>query len=155
MTTTAKDLATALHKRVGFEVVSMTEGPNQLRIIGRIPLDSLDLNENNWKIVKYRMLLAMEDRPWKADLSKWYFIKKETKKMVFAHRILLQGENIAQHYADVVNIIETSPSARAEVMEIPLVGNSSNSTAGGRRGAGPMGSVAVGPAAVAQRARGG
>lgn len=155
MSTPANALFAALRKKVGFEVVSQNESANQLRILGRIPTDNLGLNENNWKIVKYRLLTAMEDRPWKVDLSKSYFIKKETKKMVFAWRILLQGEGIAQHYADVINIITTSPSARAEVTEIPLVGGSFNSTAGGRRGAGEMGKVPVGPMAAQQKQRGG
>ena len=156
MTTTASHVFTALRKRVGFEVVSKSETPNQLRILGRIPEDSMGLNGNNWKIVKYRLLMAMEDRPWKVDLSKSYFIKKETKKLVFAWRVLLQGENIAQHYADIVNIISTSPSARVDVMEIPLgTGEDRNNPAGGRRGAGPMGSVAVGPMSVRQKQMGG
>jgi hypothetical protein len=158
MATSKAQLFGALKQRVGFEVVSETETPNQLRILGRIPEDSLGLNGNNWKIVKYRLLTVMEQRPWKVDLSKSYFIKKETKKMVFAWRVLLQGENIAQHYADLVNIIMTSPSARVEVTEIPLgSGNEANrnSTAGGRRGAGPMGSVPTGPLAVGQKNMGG
>lgn len=155
MATPADHLFAALRRKVGFEVVSQAETPNQLRILGRIPTDRLGLNEGNWKIVKYRLLKAMEQRPWKVDLSKSYFIKKETDKMVFAWRILLQGEDIAQHYADVINIIQSSPPARAEVMEIPLVGNSRNDTAGGKRGAGPAGTVPVGPLAVAQKARGG
>jgi hypothetical protein len=156
MSTTANQLFAALRKRVGLEVVSHTETPNQLRILGRIPEDALGLNGNNWKIVKYRLLLAMEDRPWKVDLSKSYFIRKETQKMVFAWRVLLQGENVAQHYADVINIIETSPSARAEVLEIPLAaGGDRNNTAGGRRGAGPVGTVPVGPGAFQTKAMGG
>ena len=153
--TTPSQLFVALRKRVGYEVVSQNEAPNQLRVFGRIPEDSLGLNGNNWKIVKYRLLKAMTDRPWKADISKSYFIKEETQKLVFAWRILLQGENIAQHYADILNIIPTSPSARAEVNEIPMPGASSNDTAGGKRGAGPAGSIRVGPGAFQQKRMGG
>jgi hypothetical protein len=155
MSTPADKLFLALRKKVGFEVVSQAESPNQLRILGRIPGDRLGSNEGNWKIVKWRLLKAMESRPWKVDLSKSYFIKKETDKMVFAWRILLQGEDIAQHYADVISIIESSPQSRAEVMEIPLLGNSRNDTAGGKRGAGPAGMVPVGPMAVQNKMRGG
>lgn len=148
----------ALRKKVGFEVVSDTETPNQLRVLGRIPEDSLGLNGNNWKIVTYRLLKAMDSRPWKVDVSKSYFIKKETGKLVFAWRILLQGDGIAQHYADVINLIDTSPSARVEVTEIPLGGGNEggrNNTAGGRRGAGPMGSIPTGPLAVRNKQMGG
>lgn len=148
----------ALRKRVGFEVVSEHEAANQLRIVGRIADDALGLNENNWIIVMYRLLTAMEERPWKADLSKWYFKKKETGKVVHARRIILQGENISQHYADITNIIATSPQARVEVNEIPLGDGreqNRNNTAGGKRGAGAMGSVAVGQAAATIRNMGG
>jgi len=156
MAATANQLFAALRKKVGFEVVSQSETPNQLRILGRIPEDNLGLNGNNWKIVKYRLLVAMEDRPWKVDISKSYFIKKETKKMVFAWRVLLQGDGIAQHYADIINIIATSPPARADVMEIPLSGGADrNNPSGGRRGAGPAGTVPVGPLAVRQKSMGG
>jgi hypothetical protein len=154
--TTASQLFAALRKKVGFEVVSQSETPGQLRILGRIPDDGMSLNLNNWKIVKYRLLMAMEDRPWKVDISKSYFIKKETKKLVFAWRVLLQGDEVAKHYADIINLIVTSPSARADVMEIPLgVGADRNNTAGGKRGAGMMGTVAVGPGAVKQKQMGG
>lgn len=155
---TASQLFVALRKKVGFEVVSHNETPGQLRILGRIPGDLGGLNGNNWKILKYRLLTAMEDRPWKVDISKTYFIKKETKKLVYAWRILLQGADIAQHYADILNLVTTSPkSARAEVTEIPLAGSSPdrNNTAGGRRGAGPAGTVLVGPMAVRAKSMGG
>ncbi len=158
MSTTAKELVAALRAKVGFEVVAQSETPGQLRLLGRIPDDRLGLNGNNWKIVMWRLLEAMElGRPWKVDLSKSYFIKKETKRMVYAWRILLQGEGLAAHYADVVNLIKTSPSARAEVMEIPLGGVDAdrNNTAGGRRGAGPSGTVKVGPEAAALKRQGG
>ena len=156
MPTDVSRLLLALRKRVGFEVVSHAESPNQLRILGRILTDNLGMNSNNWKIVKYRLLTAMDNREWKVDISKSYFIKKETKKLVFAWRILLQGTDVAKHYADVSNIIETSPSAQPDVTEIPIHGGADrNNTAGGRRGAGPSGSVAVGPAAVQRKLAGG
>jgi hypothetical protein len=158
MPTTLSQLFSALRKKVGFEVVSHNESPNQLRILGRIPEDVGGLNGNNWKILKYRLLMAMKDRPWKVDLSKSYFIKEETQKLVFAWRILLQGADVAQHYTDILNLVTSSPkSARVEVTEIPLGGASAdrNNTAGGRRGAGPSGSVLVGPMAVRAKSMGG
>lgn len=156
MATPASTVLSALRAKVGFEAVSKNETPAQLWILGRIPDDTQGLNGNNWKIVMWRLLQAMKNRPWKADLSKDYFIKEETGKLVFAWRVILQGKDIAKHYADIANIIQTSPSARAEVMEIPLSGGADrNNPAGGRRGAGPAGTVAVGPMAVQQKMRGG
>lgn len=150
-------LLAALRKRVGFEAVTQNQTPNQLRLLGRIPADALGLNGNNWKIIKRLLLKAMKERPWTVDISKSYFIQEETDKLVYAWRILFQGENIAQHYADITNLIATAPSAQAEVMEIPYGGVDANrnSTAGGRRGAGPAGTVPVGPMAVQQKLMGG
>jgi len=150
-------LFSALRKKAGFEVVSHNESANQLRLLGRIPDDAFGLNSNNWKIVKYRLLEVMEDRSWKVDLSKSYFIKKETKKMVFAWRVLFQGEGIANHYEEIAHLIEFSPSARSEVLEVPLPGAGAdrNNTAGGRRGAGPVGTVPVGPMALQRKMMGG
>jgi hypothetical protein len=157
MPTQADTIFAALQEKVGFQVVQFSESPRQLRVVGRIPPDSLMRNEGNWKALMFRIKTAEEQRPWTADLSKWYFIKKEVNRLVFAHRILLQGEDIVKHYADFANIIRTSPEARREVTEIPLggAGRDRNNPAGGRRGAGPSGTVPVGPMAVMQKMRGG
>jgi hypothetical protein len=149
----------ALRKKAGFEVVSHNDAnPNQLRILGRVPEDRGGLNMNNWKILMYRLYLAMEGQPWKVDFSKSYFIKAESKKLVFAWRVILQGEGLTQHYADIVNLITTSPiSAPTVVTEMPLVGVSAdrNSTEGGKRGAGVFGKVLTGPLAVNAKNMGG
>jgi hypothetical protein len=159
MPVSSKDLFQALHAKVGYEVVSFKETDAQLRIMGRIPGDPVSLNSNNWKILKWQLLKATQaGRPWAVDLSKSYFIKPETDRLVFAWRIILQGAGLADHYADVLNLIKTSPeSSRTEVMEMPLAGAGAdrNSTAGGRRGAGPAGSVLVGPMAVHAKRMGG
>jgi hypothetical protein len=151
-------LYAALLDKVGFEVVSVNEMPNQLRLLGRIPLSRAGTNNiNNWVALMDRLLEVMEVRPWKADLSKYYFKKKENRRTVYAWRIILQGENIAQHYADLVNVIRTTRAAKVDILEIPLGGvpNDRNNPAGGRRGAGPTDKTPVGPLAFQQRARGG
>jgi hypothetical protein len=154
---TANDVFKALTKRTGFEVVQPTESPNQLRIVGRLPPDALSLNKNNYVILAHRLLAAMEERPWKVDISEWYLIKPETKRLVKAQRLIFQGELIARCYDDIINVISTSPTARVDVTEVPLAGVSPdrNNTSGGRRGAGPMGSVAVGAAALRIKQMGG
>jgi hypothetical protein len=147
----------ALHQKVGYEVVQLTEGPNQLRVMGRIPPDPLSLNLNNWVILRYRLHKAMESRPWTIDTSRADFIKKETDKLVYAWRIILQAPGgLASHYPDLLQLVQTSPrSSRTEVTEIPLSGRADNSTTGGKRGAGPAGSVLVGPMAVHAKRMGG
>lgn len=149
----------ALRAKTGFEVVSHNDAnPHQLRLVGRVPADQGGLNMNNWKILMYRLYLAMEQRPWKVDFSKSYFIQERTKKLVFAWRVIFQGEHLGQHFADIVQLITTSPNtARADVTEMPLVGVSAdrNSTAGGKRGAGLFGKVLTGPLAANAKNMGG
>lgn len=156
----AKDaLFLALRKKTGFEVVSVGEPtPHQLRVLGRVLDDPAGLNMNNWKILMHRLYTAMTDRPWKVDISKSYFLYEATAKLVFAWRLIFQGQNIADHYNEMTELVLTAPaSVRADVTEMVLSGASAdrNSTHGGRRGAGLMGKVVVGPMAVAQKMRGG
>lgn len=148
-----------MRKKAGFEAVSVSEPvPGQLRVLGRVPEDPGGLNMNNWKILMYRFYTVMRDRPWKADFSKSYFIKEESQKLVFAWRVIFQGENLAQHYSELIQVVASSPiSARAEVTEFPLAGAAQNRGAvtGGKRGAGPSGRVLVGPAAAQAKLMGG
>lgn len=149
----------AMRKKAGFEVVSHNDdNPGQLRMLGRVPEDRAGLNMNNWKIMMYRLYTAMKNRPWKVDFSKSYFIQDRTEKLVFAWRVIFQGENLAAHYAEITHLIATAPiPSRAEVTEMPLTGVSAdrNSTEGGRRGAGKFGSVLTGPLAVQAKRNGG
>ena len=156
--TTAKDIHVALFQKCGYEVVQNTEKDTQLRIIGRIVADKDGRNMNNWILVIDRLLEAGFDRPWTIDICKHYFKRGKGQPVIFGWRIILQADTVAVNYADIVNLIHTAPNtARTEVTEMPLVGSSihRNSTAGGKRGAGPMGSVPVGPAAAFQKNMGG
>lgn len=148
-----------MQKKAGFEAVSVSEpSPNQLRALGRIPEDIGGMNMGNWKILMYRLYTVMGDRPWKVDISKSYFIKEETKKLVFAWRVIIQGENLAQHLPEIIQVVTSSPvSARSEVTEIPLAGAAGNrgKVTGGRRGAGPSSQMLVGPAAAQAKLLGG
>jgi hypothetical protein len=158
MTTTAKDIHDAFGQKFSYQVVTSKEKPDQLRIVGRILPDKDGRNVNNYLLVAHRLLKAAFKRPWDVDISKWYFMKSEDAPMVFGFRFIFQADKLDQHYADIVNLIKTAPAtARAEVTEMPLVGSSihRNSTAGGRRGAGPMGTVPVGPAAAYSKNMGG
>lgn len=156
--TTSKDIHSVLQQKVGYEVVTNTEKVDQLRVVGRIHTDRDGRNMNNWILVMDRLFEAAYDRPWAIDLSKHYFKRGKGQPVVFGWRIIFQAANIAEHYADIVNLIHTAPvTARTEVTEMPMPGSMAhrNNTSGGRRGAGPAGSIAVGPAAVAQKNAGG
>jgi hypothetical protein len=154
---TAAELFTALHRRAGFEMVNHTLAPTRLRILGRLPLDRAGMNMSNWKVLMERLLTAAEQgRPWSVDLSKSYF--KKGGRIVYAWRVIFQGDAIETHLTDIINVVKTSPGARIpEPTEVRLYGlpQDRNNTAGGKAGAGPVGSVAVGPLAAARKNMGG
>ena len=145
-------LREALYRKAAFETVAEMVWPNKLRLVGRVPPNS----ERNWLVVLYRLLAAAEQRPWNVDISKWYFIKKENGKVVQARRVIFDGTDLPKHYADIMNIISTSPMAQPDVIEIPLAGGANrNNPAGGKRGAAPTDRAVVGPMAMFQKQRGG
>jgi hypothetical protein len=159
---TTKDIAMALQRKAGFECLE--EGgitvvrDVQLRLMGRVPQSA----EKSWKRVRNQIQQAVRaGKPWTADISRWYFLLDGTDTELFAWRILLQaagGAAIAQFYDDILSVIATVPVvAQVDVMEFPIPSASRRnmSTEGGRRGAGPAGSVAFGPNAVRNKNQGG
>jgi hypothetical protein len=152
---TLPELFATLRSKSGFEVVSHTPSATRLRVLGRLPLDREGMNINNWVVLVARLLTATEQgKPWSVDVSKHYF--KRDGKLVYAWRLLFQAEEIEKHYADIMNVAKNSPGAkRPEPEEVRLYGRESNDTSGGKRGAGALGSVAVGPIAVFSKQHGG
>jgi hypothetical protein len=154
---TVAELFTALHRRAGFEMVAHTLAPTRLRILGRLPLDRQGMNMSNWKVLMERLLTASEQgRPWSVDLSKNYF--KKGGRIVYAWRVIFQGDAIAMHLTDIINVVKTSPGARIpepEFVTLHGLPPDRNNTAGGKAGAGPVGSVAVGPMAAMRKNLGG
>lgn len=152
---TVEDILRMLHKKAGFEVVNHTLGPNKLRILGRVPKQGS--NVGNYLVLVDRVLTAMErGRPWSVDISDLYL--KKAGKTVYARRWLIQAENLETHFDDIITVLQSSPgTVRPELEEVQLFGlpPDRNNTAGGKRGAGPMGSVAVGAAAAARKNLGG
>lgn len=143
------ELVRALNQRAGFELVEQSLSPSQVRMLGRVPLDRGGLNMNNWLIVIRQLLLHSRKAAWKTDISKDYFLLGD--KVVYAWRLILQADVIDTHLAEITQLINASPPTnRSEVTEMPLPGVTAdrNSMAGGRRGAGPVDRVLLGPAAV-------
>jgi hypothetical protein len=152
------ELFKMMQRKCGFELVNHAlMPPTRLRMLGRVPVDQAGMNMGNWKVLMDRLLTAVEQgRPWSVDISKSYF--KKGGRLVYAWRLIFQAEAIEQQLADIINLTKTSPgSARPEPLEVRLYGveENRNSTAGGKRGAGPLGSVMVGPMAVARKNMGG
>jgi hypothetical protein len=155
---TEADLFKALHRKCGFEVVSHTWmiAGKKLRISGRVP--KVGSNIGNYLVLMRHILVATaRGLSWTADLSDHYILKSDGK-MVYERRWLLQGEELEKNLEDVIQTMKNSPSAqRKEAEEVRLYGLSPdrNNTAGGKRGAGPVGSVPVGPMAAMRKNMGG
>ena len=161
--TTVVDLLRLLGRRCAFELPDartpeayVQETPNQIRIMGRIRSDGTTAAMSHWRLIMHA-LLTRAGTPgvaWKADLSKSYFPRGP--KMVFAWRILLQGENIAGSLQEIGQVISGVPqAANVEVTEIALpgVGRANRNVGVNGKGAGLMGSAMVGPAALAASRR--
>lgn len=142
-----KQLYLALHRKSGFEVVSQTASTNQIRVLGRIPQNRMP----GWLPVSLALLLASESSPWNADISKQYFPRN--RKLRFAWRIILQGENIAQHLPQIVGIIDKVPMMRTELKEVPIQRSSHRQSMGAKGARGIAGEGGV-PAIVRQRMSG-
>lgn len=143
-----KRLYWALHRKAGFEVVSQTAGANQIRVLGRIPQNRMP----GWLPVMLALLLASEQLPWNADISKQYFPRN--KKLRFAWRIILQGDDIAQHLQQIVNIIEKVPMMRSELSEVPIQRSSHRQSTGAKGARGIAGEDGGIPSIVQQRISG-
>jgi hypothetical protein len=152
---TEADLFKVLHRKSGLEVLShtWTVPGKKLRVVGRVPKQGM--NVGNYLILVHNTLAAVQrGRPWSADISDVYMLKND--KVVFARRWLLQADELEKHFDEIIHVLKSAPVAqRPEPEEVRLYGRSSNDTAGGRRGAGPVGSVAVGPLAVMRKGMGG
>jgi len=141
------DFIRILQMRAGFELVNHQEGPNQLRMLGRVQKPAL----GGWLLVVHHLKRLEEGAAWGIDISKPYFPRND--KLVFAWRIILQGEGVAQYYAAVAQGVGNSPRARATVEEQALPGARANRNAPSvnNRGKGAQSSLkaTVGPFALA------
>lgn len=143
------DLVRTMNQKAAFELVEQSDTATQLRLLGRIPLDPAGRNMENWRMLARQVLLRSAKAPWKADISKVLLVRNED--LHFAWRVILQGEGLEQHLPEIVQVMAGSPPpVQREVMEmtIPGVTADRNSTVGGRRGAGPVDRVPIGPMAV-------
>lgn len=160
---TLNDLLATLHRRCQFEIPDpsdirrfVQETPNQIRIVGRIKVDGTTASMNNWLLIMNGLFERME-KPgvtWKADISKWYF--RRSGRIVFAWRILLQGEDIKSRLPEILTVVNNAPiSNKAEVTEIALpgIGRANRNAGMNGKGAGLSGKVAVGPMAIAAMAQ--
>ena len=141
------DFIHILKARAGFEMVNHQESPNQLRILGRVRKPAL----GGWLLVVNQLKQVEMGAVWGIDISKPYFPRGS--KLVFAWRIILQGEGIAQYYAAIAQVVKNSPRARVTVDEVALMGASAdrNAPSVGNRGKGAQSSLkaSVGPFALA------
>lgn len=142
--TTARELYTALQQKAGFEVVEVSEGPKQLRIIGRVHTNYV----SQWKLAMHHLLTKEQESAWKVDISKKYFLRNDN--VFYGWRLIIQAENVPAHYAGIIQALQIT-SGGNEVTEVPLIGASSNRNT--RTNVGPIGKVPLGSAAPLREGR--
>ena len=159
--TSRQDLIAALRQAAGYVTVRHEEKPEKLTLYGRQPER---MHMGSWKMLRGYLLKVANGkastRPWKVDVSFWYFIDESAGDLQrCAWRLIFSGKDIATHYHDICRVVQSCPKVRStslDTIEVPLPGGADrHSTAGGKRGAGPAGSVLVGAAAVARKMQGG
>jgi len=141
-----EDLLHKLQVRGGFETVNDTKSNTQLRILGRVPKESM----NMWLIVVQRFLAASEKSDWTVDVSKQYFLKND--RVVFGWRLIFQGSTVWDQLAELGQIVTNSPRPKTMLDEQPLPGVHGDRNVPSATGKGAQGvlKAAVGPVAVAQ-----
>ena len=125
MSSSVDEVLAVLRGKSCFETVDSTPSANQLRIVGRVPADAMSVNINNWLLVIRNILLAQTHKPWKADISKQYFLKgnEGREKVIYGWRVIFQGEDIANHYADIISVVlGAKHTSSSELTEFPLPG---------------------------------
>lgn len=141
------ELYAALRQK-GIEILEVDEKPKQLRLIGRLHKNYGD----QWKLVMHRLLTAEATTPWKADVSKKYFLRGG--KVFYGWRLVFQAENLVQFYDNITKVIQTTPlPSRVTVEEIPLQGTSADRNT--RTNVGNVDRVAIGPLALQRKLMGG
>lgn len=144
MATPLEVFCALLKSKSGFEVIEMTEEPSRLRLMGRVPVDKLSVNMNNWLLVVRDLLRGSQNQTvWKADISKSYFLRGPAgeEKVIYGWRVIFQGADIATHYSDMTLVVRAAPqTSAAELTEYPLPGASPDRNSPNRgKGAGSVG----------------
>lgn len=126
---TARDLLGELNKKSQFEPVDLQESAAQIRIMGRVRADGTNANVANWLLLVRNLLIRVQVTgcPWRADVSKSYFLKGE--KVVYGWRLVLQapGLDVRTCIPDMISTVRGAPQAsHVSVEEVPLVGASPN-----------------------------
>jgi hypothetical protein len=148
-------LKTALRTRLGFESLTATSSPKQIRLTGRMPQPRM----GDYLIFIhhiYEQWLKRKNPGWTMDASKHYFTHPQTGKVVFEWRYIFGAEEIEKCLPDIHNAVLAAPgSSRVEVMEVPLIGAGPNRNAHNARGKGVglTDKTPTGPLAVAALSR--
>lgn len=137
-----EQIVAALSNKAGFEVIRDNDGPNQIRLFGRVRQPRMP----GWLNVIRDLLLAAEDEPWSIDISRQYFLRG--KKLFFGWRLILQGQDISQHVPQICKIVRAvDVSPGRELDEVPLHASPNRNALRNGRGAQPMEKAVVGPMA--------
>ncbi|WP_394831796.1 hypothetical protein LVJ94_35300 [Pendulispora rubella] len=136
-----------------FNVVPETvvEGDGRLSFLGRLQNTAMA----SW--VRAMRVIHTATHGFKVDTSKVYFLAEG--QLIFGWRIIIQADDLARAISTLTAALETDTSSAdaGQLDEYPLPGASAdrNAPIGGRRGAGPIGTVPLGPMALQVKRMGG
>ena len=136
------ELLRMLYQHCGYETLEASQpSKGTVRLMGRVRHERIP----DW-IIAVHTLLNGEGNGWSLDVSKYHFLRGG--KVIYAWRVIIQAEDVLAQLPSIYAVLRSAPkSSRAETDEMPLLGASrSRNVMVKGKGAGPMGSVAVGPA---------
>src|SRR6478609_7794847 len=120
-------LLASLQQKAGFETLTHTLKPSQLRITGRCHPD-------RWgfflPVIYTLQRTAEKDGAWSCDISKQYFIRND--RIVYCWRLIFQSADIEERFDYFSNVVRGAPNPnRVEVDEVLLPGYRPGDVRGG------------------------
>jgi hypothetical protein len=133
-----------LASKAGFEPIEEQVGDNRIRYFGRVRPH----NMGTWLETMRSLLVASGQSQWTADLSKQYFLRGD--KVFFGWRIIIQGPDVAQHLAHIVQVVNAAKIVEHQLDEVSLHAPPNRNALHNGKGAQGMLNAVVGPRAKAQ-----
>jgi len=115
-------------KRFGFQTTTVSITESQVRLTLRVPINAAE----QWKLCMWVLLDKSEDYTWTVDPSRKYFLRgqRPNRKLFYIWRLIFQGPRTEDFIPEVVAVIQGTPRAKSEVMEIQLAGARMSSSRG-------------------------
>jgi hypothetical protein len=127
---TVQELTRLLQQKAGYQTLDVSTEGGQVRLLGRVPPNAAD----QWILVVHRLLVESESADWKVDVSRKYFLRGPSKKMVYSWRLVFNSASPTEAMiSNVMRAVQNAPRPqKTEISEFPLAGASRAVSNGGR-----------------------